>query len=31
MMRALMDTVEVQQSDDGTDVVLTRRLGTASA
>ena len=31
MMRALMDTVDVRQSEDGTDVVLTRRLGTASA
>ena len=31
MMRALMDTVEIRQRDDGTDVVLTRRLGTAPA
>ena len=31
MMRALMDTVDVRQSDDGTDVVLTKRLGTADA
>jgi anti-sigma regulatory factor (Ser/Thr protein kinase) len=31
MMRTLMDTVDVRQTADGTDVVLTRRLGTATA
>ena len=31
MMRALMDTVDVRQSADGTDVVLAKRLGTATA
>ena len=31
MMRALMDTVDIRQSADGTDVVLAKRLGTATA
>jgi anti-sigma regulatory factor (Ser/Thr protein kinase) len=30
LMKALMDTVEVRQTDEGTTVVLTRRLGAAA-